>query len=194
MKTSRRAFTLIELLVVLAVIAILTALTVPTFTALSKSSSLNRGGQLAGDLLSFARQDAVTKTCDVEVRFYNLTSGAGTGWKAMQLWEYSQTVNGPTSNAASRVVTLPDGVVIGTDGGLSPMLSSSPHSGTVTLPTWGSTSYRSFRFRPNGAPESAAAAVNYFTLVPATDATAHPVNYYTIQVDSLTGKIKVIRP
>lgn len=147
-----------------------------------------------GDMLSVARQEAVTRNRDVEVRFYYLTNGGVTGWRALQLWTLEQTANGPTTNTSSRITLLPDGVVIATNDSLSPLVTDSPHSGTVNLGAYGSTPYKSFRFRPNGATEIAVGNADFLTLAPASDTSARPVNFYTLQVDSLTGKAKVIRP
>lgn len=194
MKSPLRAFSLIELLTVVAIMAILAVLAVPAMSSMMRASTLSRGGQVVGDMLSVARQEAVTRNRDVEVRFYYLTNEGVKGWRAMQLWKLEQTANGPATNTSSRVTLLPDGVVIAINDSLSPLVSDSPHSGTVNLAAYGSTPYKSFRFRPNGATEIAVGDSNFLTLVPSSDSTTRPANFYTLQVDSLTGKAKVIRP
>lgn len=194
MKRTLRAFSLIELLTVVVIMVILAVLAVPAVSSMMRASTLSRGGQMVGDMLSVARQEAVTRNRDVEVRFYYLTNDGGKGWRAIQLWTLEQTANGPATNTSSRITQLPDGVVIATNDSLSPLVSDSPHSGTVSLGAYGSTPYRSFRFRPSGATEIAVGDSDFLTLVPASDTAARPANFYTLQVDSLTGKAKVIRP
>lgn len=194
MRRNWRAFSLIELLTVVMIMVVLAVLAVPALSSMIRGSALSRGGQVVGDMLSVARQEAVTRNRDVEVRFYHLTNEGVKGWRAMQLWTLEQTANGPTTNTSSRVTLLPDGVVIATNNSLSPLVSDSPNQGTVTLSAYGSTPYRSFRFRPNGATEIAVSGSNFLTLVPISDTAAQPANFYTLQVDSLTGKAKVIRP
>jgi hypothetical protein len=86
---------------------------------------------------------------------------------------------------------LPEGVVIETDR--SPLLDADATvAGTETLPSLGSVNYQGFRFRPNGAMSAGVSASNnYLTLRPAQEGGA---NYYTVQVDPLTGKTTVYRP
>jgi len=64
-----RGFTLVELLTVMAVMGILMVLTVPAVGPLIQSYNLNRAASLVTDEFTFARQSALTKNTDVEVRF-----------------------------------------------------------------------------------------------------------------------------
>ena len=71
MKTNRRsAFSLVELLVVMTVIAIIIGFAVPAANNLLRGSQLTQGSQTLGDLFSFARQTALSRNKQVEVRFY----------------------------------------------------------------------------------------------------------------------------
>lgn len=189
-----RGFTLIELLTVMAVISVLAVLTVPAVSTIVRGSNLNLAGQLVGGQFATAWQEAVSKNCEVEVRFYELTSGVSPGWRGIQLWRIKQTATGPVPIALSRVLWISEGIRMTPNADLSPLLQSGPRQGTVTLPTYGPTSYRWFRFRANGSLESSVGDNNFVTLVNATDSADHPKNYYTIQINSLTGKTTVFRP
>jgi len=188
-----KGFSLIELLTVIAILAILATLIVPAVTSISRGSNLNRGGQIVSDQLALARQEAVSKNRDVEVRFYEFTTGLSPGWRGMQLWRVEQTPTGPVTNASSRVSVMPEGIVMASNN-LSPLIMASPLSGSATLPAYGATPYRAFRFRANGALETGVGINNYVTLVNATDTGNPPANYYTIQINPLTGKASVFRP
>jgi uncharacterized protein (TIGR02596 family) len=188
-----RGFTLIELLTVMAIISILAMLSVMAASSARRGSNLRLAGQLLGDQFSLAWQEAVSKNSDVEVRFYQRTTGGTTDWRGVQLWRIKQTPDGPVASAYGRVTWLPEGVRM-SDAELSPLIQNSPRKGTVSLPTYGTTSYKAFRFRANGSLETAVGDNNFITLVNATDTGTPPANYYTIQINSLTGKTSVFRP
>ena len=189
-----RGFTLIELLTVMAVLSILIALTVPAVSTAVRGSNLNLAGQMVGDQFSLAWQEAVSKNYDVEVRFYELANGASTGWRGVQLWRIKQTPSGPITSVFSRVVWIPEGIRMTTNSNLSPLITESLRKGSVTLPTYGATPYSGFRFRANGSLESSVGDNNFVTLVNSIDSGNLPANYYTIQINPLTGKTSVFRP
>lgn len=189
----KEGFSLIELLTVIAILGILASLIVPAVGSISRGANLNRGGQMISDQLALARQEAVTRNRDVEVRFYQLTNGISTGWRGIQLFRIEQTPTGPVTNASSRISVVPEGIVMASNS-LSPLITSSPASGTVHLPTYGATVFRAFRFRGNGSLETSVGTNNYVTLYNAIDKASPPANYYTIQINPLTGKASVFRP
>lgn len=184
------AFSLIELLVVIAIACVLMALSVPVFTSISQGSNLNRAGQTLGDQFSLARQKAVTLNRDIEVRFYKFQDG----WRGVQLVQIDQSATGPTEKPATRLMELPTGIAMADRDGLSPLLTSSPHSGTNTLGSRGPVTYRSFRFRPDGTSDAANFAQNFVTLAPITDTATPPKNFYALQVNPVTGKATIFRP
>jgi len=188
------AFSLIELLAVMAVVAIIIAISLPAFTSLTSGSNLNRAGQMVGDQIALARQEAVARNRDVQVTFYNLTNGTTKGWRGMRILRVDQTQNGTVTNVATRLVQIPDGIVISADPATSPLLSAGT-TGTTNLPGYGTVEYSSFRFRANGSMESGFGATNNsLTLQNASAQGNPPSNYYTIQVNPLTGKVSVYRP
>jgi len=198
-RCSTQAFTLLELLVVITIAIILMAMIAPSMNSITVGSNLTRGGQLVGDEIARARQEAVTNNLDVKVLFFNLpaTHGATGGWTGMQIWHVRQTNNGPVDKPVDRVVTLPLGVIISPPDTtmLSPLLAGTSIVGTTTLPAYGQVPYVGFRFRANGATDSSlTGSNNYLTLQNVHSSGTVPANYYTIQVNPLTGKITVYRP
>lgn len=195
-----QAFSLVELLVVIAIVAILTSFAAPSLSSVISGSNLNRAGQLVNDQLALARQEAVTKNCDIHVRFFTLNTPGLSGVRGVQLWRVEESATGPVTNAFGRMVLLPDGVLINSNSSLSPLLSLSSStggiSGSTNLPSYGNVSYKGFRIRANGSMDNAIAANNYLTLQnanPPPTASA-PDNYYTLQVNPITGKVISYRP
>ena len=204
---SSQAFTLIELLLVIALMVLLITLVAPAVNSIAVGSNLTRAGQLVGDEIARARQEAVTSNREIEVRFFKLANGAAKGWVAMQIWRVDQTNNGPTTKALGKMVSLPQGVIISDPDTtkLSPLLTSeiATSGTTINLPTYGTVPYVFFRFRANGATDSAIVETtttttgnNFLTLQNANAVTtgSAPSNYYTIAVNPITGKVTIFRP
>jgi len=70
----------------------------------------------------------------------------------------------------------------------------------ITIPVYGlGYGYIDFRFLPNGATNlpltsPTGASNNYYVTIAASTQAAAPKNFYTIQVDPLTGKVTFYRP
>jgi uncharacterized protein (TIGR02596 family) len=64
-----RAFSLIELLVVIAIIAIITSFAIPAATTIIRGSQLTQASQVLSDQISLARQQALSRNRQIEVRF-----------------------------------------------------------------------------------------------------------------------------
>jgi uncharacterized protein (TIGR02596 family) len=194
--TARKsAFSLVELLVVVAIVGIMAAIAVPAFSSISAASGITRAGQLVGDQIILARQEATTRNRDVEVRFINMTNGASSGYMALQLWLIDET--GTNKLPLSKIIKLPEGTIISSEPSLSRLLtedntdtSGSTNFGAATC------SYKGFRIRANGSPSSFITANNNFLTVVLARETNQtpPANYYSLSVNPITSKVKIYRP
>lgn len=194
---SRGGFSLVELLTVVALLGLLAAIMVPSFNSMAGGSAIIRAGQSIGDQLAFARQTATTKNASVELRLIEDTpEGAGNqepGFVAMQVWEFDQ--KGENARPLKRIEFLPEGVII--NPALSPLLdvSSAIESGRATFGATGERNYKSIRIRANGRIEADVALANScLTAQLKRDDRQAPKNFYTIQINPLTGRVTAYRP
>lgn len=194
----RQAFSLVELLVVIALVGLLAVLAVPALNSVMRGSNINIAGQTIIDELALARQDAVSRNRDVMVRFYYMTNSSSPGWRAMRRWYIEQGTNGPVTNSVGRLIKIPEGIIIASNNNLSPLITAMTNSvstGTESIAGYGSASYVGFRFRANGSLDNTVTAANgYLTIKAANDTDETPKNYFTIQLNPLTGKALIFRP
>ncbi len=189
-----RGFSLVEVLVVLAVISVVAVIALPALSSSMTSSKLTAAGQMISDTIALARQEAVTKDRNVQVRFYNFSGNAWPGWRAMQILRVEPTSSGTSLVAVTKMRLLPDAIVLSST--LSPLLSADPAVvGSTTLPVYGNASYGGFYFTPSGEVESALTTQNNYVTVQSVTATGSPPpNYSTLQVNLTTGKVTTYRP
>lgn len=203
---SRDAFSLPEVLAVLAIVSIIAVLAVPAVNSITKSSSLTIAHeQLIGEL-ALARQHAISRNREVEVRFYQYAdpnnAPAGAKFLACQIFTYSES---GMAEPVGRIKKLPSGIIIDSGTDLSTL------AGTSFKKVWGTepkpsipdvgTNYDAFvfRFRPDG-DTNLEPFPNTPWCITLHDATAGdglktpPKNYATIVIDPLNGSLVQYRP
>lgn len=190
-------FSLLEILLVIAILVMLAVVALPAIGPVLTGSNLNRAGITATDSILRARQEAVSRNREVQVLFYNFsTPTSAQGWRGLQVVRVEQSSTGRLIVPASRIVLLPEGSVISSNTALSPLLfADATLRGTTNLPAYGATSYAGFRFRPNGSLSSEINLTNNFLTLQAASASGNPpANYYTLQINPVTGKVTAYRP
>jgi uncharacterized protein (TIGR02596 family) len=189
-------FTLLEMLVVIGIMMILVGAAVPVLNSVIAGSNMERAGQMVSDAIALARQEAVTKNRETQVAFLKYPQdGEAEAWRGIQVWRIDEGPTGPVRKPVSRVYTLPAPLVITEDATLSPLLAhGAALSGGAPVPEKGDVPYKAFRFRANGAVDSSMAGQNYLTIVNLRQTGTPPANYYTLQINPVTGNTSVIRP
>lgn len=202
---SRRAggFTLVELLAVLAIVALLAALALPALSS-SRANQVTLGGNMITDTLNQAREAAMSRNRFVEVRFYEMPDASGNPgpFSALRLYIYDDAVATPTP--LTRLIHLPQGIVMPADAPYSTLLAdaTNPATGQEKLPNKSATlSYKSFQLHPNGSTSLTAAGAaaggaadnQWFVTVKADiDAAANGLpahNFVTVEVNPVTGHV-----
>jgi uncharacterized protein (TIGR02596 family) len=187
----QKGFTLIELLVVIAIMGILLTMIGPSVSGIGKGYRVTAGAQALIDQLNRARQEALSRNRMVEVQFLRAPRNGSTNYSATRFVTLDAT-NGTAQAITNRMVWLPEGVVIGTNGSMT----STGDLQTVTslsIPGGGTASALTFSFRPNGTTDLSTNV--HWTIVDENQASSSsPANFATIQLDSRTGRPRLFRP
>ncbi len=213
-RSSRGGFSLIEMIVVVGIIAVIATFAVPAANTVIRGSQLTQASQVLSDQISLARQQAITKNRSVEVRFYRFADNEQPGeeadkpktgkFRAIQLFEVLET---GTPVPMGKIHRLPTTVVIN-DGKLTTLIdtngtsSQSPKDPTNTDPelprgVQRNYEYVAFRFLPDGSTNLMPTENWYATIHALTDQIEGdnpPANFFTIQVDPVSGTTKSYRP
>lgn len=189
--TAKSAFSLVELLVVVGILGILLVIAVPSVGSIQRANSVSRAGNLLGDTLIAARQEASTRNRDVELRVVEL--GDPAEYRAFQTWMADEA---GILTPSGKLITLPEGVVISSNALLSPLLTANPElAGTTNFGSHGSRPFVAVRIRAGGLPDPGISRSNNFiTLRAATDTAVPPTNFFTVRMDPPTGRISTYRP
>jgi uncharacterized protein (TIGR02596 family) len=182
-------FSLIELLVVMGLIGILAVLTVPALNSIGGGHAVTREGQALNDQLNLARQMALSRNRETELRLISYPGVGGENW-ALQICESG------SGQALGRLIKLADNVVINTSPTLSPLLDNLERA-SAEFPSLGtgSLSYWALKFRPNGRIKGGfPARQDYLTVQLRRENPDAPVNYFALQIQPVTGRISIYRP
>ena len=212
----RSAFSLIELVVVIAIIAIIATFTVPAATTILRGSAITQASQTLTDQISLARQLALSRNRAVEVRFYQYadpeapgeTAGSPTTgqWRGIQLFE---VVESGVAIPLDKPQRLPISVVIDSNVTFSTLITSPAKKPNTTtdpdLPRGVGKNYlyASFRFQQDGSTNLSPTGTWFVSIHNLTDtpsgtkmesAPNKPINFFTLQIDPVSGAIKGFRP
>ena len=210
-----RAFSLLELLAVIFIIGIVAVFVTPAASTILKGSQLTQSEQIVTDQFKLARQQAVTKNRSMQVRLIRYgdpempgekkTDKSTGNYRAIQVFEILE------SGAAvplDKPQLLPQAILM-SPGTLSTLLSNTnmlpPKDANATidppLPRGVNFEYQyvSFRFLPDGSTDlsSTSGTVWHLTLHNINDkpaGTAPPPNFFTLQVDPVSGTVRIYRP
>lgn len=195
-RRSQKAFTLLEILVVVVILTVLAVMATPSVLGLMKSSRLSSAGDHVLNHLAEAQLTALSEFTDVEVRFYEVTDIVDTtaapqlrGLQTYALRFDQNTEAEGAFKAATPVVHLDYGVSISSDENLSSLikLKWNEETGDNGGPK---RRYFAFRFHSDGSTDLTPGEQWFLTIAEQQSA----ANYYTIQIDPETGRVRTFRP
>jgi len=208
----RSAFSLVELLMVMGVMALLLVMATMAFPNITGSSNINRAGQMVNDILALARQEAVSSSREVHAVFIKMSDSQDSQqWRGIQLWRINETATGPVPEAITRISYLPTAITITGQDTLSPVLAANLYTASGSDPAGAEINtalanllqrsgktlngWASVRFRANGSTDNRiTSANNFLTIQHIRHPGAPPDNYYTLQINPVTGKAATYRP
>lgn len=215
----RQAFSLIEMMIVLGVVGLLLAFAAPNLFSLLTANTLTSEGSVLLNQLTLGQQVAVSKSADVEVRFFKMSDESAAlideAFRAFQLYQYNARGEMEPISEFFRIrapVAIHEGLstLLATSGQLTDADRrygfTAPHFGSALAPsgtggTLRETDFVSFRFRPDGSTDLPFRDVGsddtwYITLVQGEGATAtnSPDNFVCLQVNPYNGQVTQYRP
>jgi uncharacterized protein (TIGR02596 family) len=177
------AFALIELLVVISIILSLMVLIVPAVNGIGGAYAITRQGETLNDQFVQARQIATSRNRDIEMRFYFETPAPNKTTWGVQLWELNSAGQSPVP--CGKMMKFSEAILMNLE--LSPLLKSQ------TLPS--GQAWYALRFRANGRIAGQwDNKNNYLTIQHRTADALKPANYFTLQINPITGSVSTYRP
>jgi uncharacterized protein (TIGR02596 family) len=218
--TNHRAFSLLELLAVILIIGIVAVFVTPAVATILKGSQVSQAEQILVDQIKNARQSALTKNRSIEVRFIRFGDPEVPGEKkdtpssgAFRAIQILEVLDSGALVALDKPQVLPQATIF-SPGGLSTLLSDPrlPVTQAKQLRT-GETGgdpgmprgvdwqyeYVAFRFLRDGSTNLAAVGgtkwcVTVHNINEKVAGTVLPPNFITLQIDPVSGAVRVYRP
>lgn len=217
-------FSLIEMMVVLGVVGLLMAFAAPNLFSLITSNSLTGEGTVLRNQFTYAQQIAVSKSSDVEVRFFKYADESAAQldvrFRAFQLYQFNREGEMVPVSSFFRIKTpvavhegmstLLDPGAKGNDrndskyGFIAPRYNGeNGELGRAPVGDGGAVvdcNYVAFRFRPDGSTDlpfrTSSSDTWYVTLVQGEGALEDndPDNYVCLQINSYNGQVSEYRP
>jgi uncharacterized protein (TIGR02596 family) len=203
-RSGRHAFSLLELLVVIAILAILLVMLSPAIRSIGGGTEMTAAADLVVAQLNLARQMAITKNRNTELRLYSFKNEFGEKrFCGVQIFINPEDAS-QKPEPAGRMLKLPNSACFDSGSTLSPLIANSPLLAGSTLgdkiPQVG-LAYDAvcIGFRPDGSSStiSGDSTQNFLTLRPwrlEDPQTSLPPNYAVVQICKTTGQIRRYRP
>lgn len=195
-------FALVELVIVIAIMVMLIAVATPYTLGALQSANLTSAGDTLMQKLAMAQQRSLTENRPVGLDFYYYTEDEIKGCHAIQMISYNPATNQAT--ALEPPVYWNKQSVVLVEGALSPMFSTNQtpiSTGQATQNPFKSlnATYNRVIFYPNGSTSlRVPLRTAYLTLISTksykADLSTSPPDYYTVQIDPVTGRGHSYRP
>lgn len=199
---SRLAFTLVELVIVVALVSMLFVVAAPYTMGALQAASLTSAGDTLMQKLAQAQQRASTENRPIALDFYYYTLDGIPGCHAIQMVSYDPATNVDTP--LEPPVFWSEGRAVLIDGALSPMFATNVLPATTGPATREpfkklEATFRRVILYPNGSTSLRIPLREAYLTIISTknyqkDLATPPPNYYTVQIDPVTGRGHSYRP
>jgi uncharacterized protein (TIGR02596 family) len=189
-----KAFSLIEILAVIAIIGILVTISVPMLRSPGRAFELKSVADNLKGQIELARQEAVTLSGAMEIRFYQ--KNAGQPFTAYQIYSIDGDGN---RKPYSKLQVLSQGFVFSQQAELSPLLTQSTlkgkqADGAAAVRDW---DYSAVVIGSSGIFADVAQDQAFVTVMESSApivANKRPANYAVVKLQPLTGMVSVTQP
>lgn len=182
------------MMIVVVIIGALLALVAPSLSGLLRASSLSQEIESIVPLLKQARQMAIVENRPLEVRFFSYEgefSDQEAAIRAIQIWKRKQD---GAFVPATTLHRLAEPAIISEDPAITRIGPSVTPDGEHNRVFPDDYTYRAIEFRSDGSTNLDLSEQWYFTIVLELEQGTPPANFATIQIEPLTGGIRLHRP
>lgn len=193
---------MVELVIVVAIMVMLIAVATPYTLGALQSANLTSAGDTLMQKLAMAQQRSLTENRPVGLDFYYYSEDNVQGCHAIQMISYNPATNQVTQLEPPVYWNKLSVVIV--EGALSPMFSTNQtplSTGQATQNPFKSLNATYYRviFYPNGSTSlRVPLRTAYLTLISTksykADLSKAPPDYYTVQIDPVTGRGHSYRP
>lgn len=189
-----KAFTLLEMLAVIAIMGILVTIAIPMLRSPGRAFELKSVADNLKGQIELARQEAVTLSGAMEIRFYQKSDGQP--FTAYQIYSIDGEGN---RKPYSKLQILSQGFVFSEKGELSPLLTQSMLKGTQAD---GASAVRNWIYSAvvigsSGTFADVAQDKAFITVLESKApivADNRPANYAVVKLQPLTGMVSITQP
>lgn len=217
---SARAYTLVEMLAVISVVAVLSGISIPALQSPTQATALSAGAREFSNLITLARSEAIAR--HTVIRFAvatEVSDGSATGLRKASLWGWNDETQSFEQLTAWQ--QLPNGVALepvlpsyvrgstyAAEDGASvrgDYVVDVKHAAASDSSAGGDVSMQCLEFLPSGAARVPGGSGRnaLFVLAPASQnadgsllyhSGREAANWAQINVDTLTGRVRIYRP
>lgn len=209
LKHFQRGFSLVEMLVVISILAVLMGVVASISTNTLTSIDLRTTAGQVASMFTRAREEALVKNANVQVRIYKTDRESFDGEPKYGLIAIG-IVNAPSDpddpayndpqafpfEPIAKRYSLPQSVSLMDSSPYSTIITDTHSKGTEEIPHLGTLEYSAITFTPNNRATLSSSQEWTLTIIQEADEAKGvlPSNYITMQLFPTTGRLDILQP